>query len=251
MERSRVLSATHSFDVQHINDIHDGDNILTISTGSSDLDGLLGGGICCGEITEVFGDHGSGKTQLALSLCKTAACIYGSALIIDADGSVSPQRLYEMGIDGNSVHIWRLVNANQILACVPFAMPKLLEDIGNVRVVILDSISFIARTSTLEHPLSRIQILIDRLGHIATSCNCAVVVINDTKAADDKAVVPVMPYPVPTASMGSSWASACPVRLALAKTASSERYAVLVDHPRQVTGHALFEIDKCGIRNYR
>lgn len=42
--------------------------IAYITTGSSDLDKLLGGGIETGSITELFGEFRTGKTQLCHTL---------------------------------------------------------------------------------------------------------------------------------------------------------------------------------------
>lgn len=46
-------------------------DLITISTGSSDLDSLLGGGVETGAITEIFGEFRTGKTQLCHTLCVT------------------------------------------------------------------------------------------------------------------------------------------------------------------------------------
>ena len=46
--------------------------MLKITTGSSELDSLLGGGIETMSITEIFGEFRTGKTQLAHTLCVTA-----------------------------------------------------------------------------------------------------------------------------------------------------------------------------------
>lgn len=45
---------------------------IKITTGSKDLDAILGGGIETGTITEVFGEFRSGKSQLAAMLAVTA-----------------------------------------------------------------------------------------------------------------------------------------------------------------------------------
>lgn len=45
--------------------------IIQISTGSKELDKLLGGGIETGSITEIFGEFRTGKTQLCLTLAVT------------------------------------------------------------------------------------------------------------------------------------------------------------------------------------
>lgn len=44
---------------------------IKITTGSKELDAILGGGIETGCITEVFGEFRSGKSQLAAMLCVT------------------------------------------------------------------------------------------------------------------------------------------------------------------------------------
>jgi hypothetical protein len=46
-------------------------DVITISTGSSDLDSLLGGGVETGSITEIFGEFRTGKTQLCHHICVT------------------------------------------------------------------------------------------------------------------------------------------------------------------------------------
>lgn len=46
-------------------------NVVRITTGSTVLDELLGGGIETMAITEAFGEFRTGKTQLAHTLCVT------------------------------------------------------------------------------------------------------------------------------------------------------------------------------------
>ena len=46
--------------------------ILRITTGSTNLDELLGGGIESMSITEIFGEFRTGKTQICHTLCVTA-----------------------------------------------------------------------------------------------------------------------------------------------------------------------------------
>lgn len=45
--------------------------IIQLTTGSKELDRLLGGGIETGSITEIFGEFRTGKTQLCLTLAVT------------------------------------------------------------------------------------------------------------------------------------------------------------------------------------
>jgi RecA/RadA recombinase len=45
---------------------------MRITTGSKDLDTILGGGVETGTITEFFGEFRSGKSQIAAMLCVTS-----------------------------------------------------------------------------------------------------------------------------------------------------------------------------------
>ncbi len=73
--------------------------IISISTGSKELDKLLGGGIETGSITEMFGEFRTGKTQL----CHTLAVICqlpldmgggeGKCIYVDTEGTFRPERL--------------------------------------------------------------------------------------------------------------------------------------------------------------
>ena len=73
--------------------------IIHLTTGSKELDKLLGGGIETGSITEMFGEFRTGKTQLCHTLCVTCQLSLehgggeGKALYIDTEGTFRPQRL--------------------------------------------------------------------------------------------------------------------------------------------------------------
>lgn len=73
--------------------------IIQLTTGSRELDKLLGGGIETGSITEVFGEFRSGKTQLCHTLAVTCQLPVsqgggeGKCLYIDTEGTFRPERL--------------------------------------------------------------------------------------------------------------------------------------------------------------
>eukprot|EP00878_Enallax_costatus_P036706 GHUV01041248.1.p1 GENE.GHUV01041248.1~~GHUV01041248.1.p1 ORF type:complete len:359 (+),score=139.27 GHUV01041248.1:184-1260(+) len=74
-----------------------------ISTGSTALDALLGGGgVACGTVTEFFGVPGVGKTQVGMQLAVNAqipAALGGlgaMAICIDTEGSFMTDRLIDM-----------------------------------------------------------------------------------------------------------------------------------------------------------
>jgi DNA repair protein RadA len=67
-----------------------------LTTGSQNLDELLGGGLETGAVTEVYGEYRTGKTQIAHQLCVNVQLPYddggldGSALYIDTEGTFRP-----------------------------------------------------------------------------------------------------------------------------------------------------------------
>lgn len=73
--------------------------IIMLTTGSKELDKLLGGGIETGSITELFGEFRSGKTQLCHTLAVTCQLPVsqnggeGKCLYIDTEGTLRPERL--------------------------------------------------------------------------------------------------------------------------------------------------------------
>lgn len=73
--------------------------LVTLTTGSVELDKLLEGGIETGSITELFGEFRTGKTQLCHTLCVTCQMAVteggaeGKAIYIDTEGSFRPERL--------------------------------------------------------------------------------------------------------------------------------------------------------------
>lgn len=78
--------------------------IIQLTTGSRELDKLLGGGIETGSITEVFGEFRTGKTQLSHMLAVTCQLPVnmnggeGKCLYIDTEGTFRPERLLAVSI---------------------------------------------------------------------------------------------------------------------------------------------------------
>src|SRR3989344_3648534 len=79
------------------------ENILFITTGSKNLNGLLGGrGVETGAMTEAYGAFGSGKTQLGLTLAVNAQLpkeqggANGKSVYIDTEGTFRPDRVRQI-----------------------------------------------------------------------------------------------------------------------------------------------------------
>lgn len=73
--------------------------IVMLTTGSRELDKLLGGGIETGSITEMFGEFRTGKTQICHTMSVTCQLPIsqgggeGKCLYIDTEGTFRPERL--------------------------------------------------------------------------------------------------------------------------------------------------------------
>lgn len=73
--------------------------IINLTTGSQELDKLLGGGLETGSLTEMFGEFRTGKTQICHTLAVTCQLpverggAEGKCLYIDTEGTFRPERL--------------------------------------------------------------------------------------------------------------------------------------------------------------
>jgi meiotic recombination protein DMC1 len=87
---------------------------VRITTGSKELDALLGGGLETGSVTEVFGEFRTGKTQLAATLAVTAQLGRehgggaGKVIYMDTENAFRPERVAQIasarfGLDGEAV----------------------------------------------------------------------------------------------------------------------------------------------------
>ena len=71
-------------------------NILMISTQLKKLDDILGGGIRNAIITDILGENGTGKTQLALQISLEPLKQKLDVLFIDTTGEFRPERILEI-----------------------------------------------------------------------------------------------------------------------------------------------------------
>jgi DNA repair protein RadB len=116
--------------------------------GCAPLDALLGGGLEGGALTEVHGEAGSGKTNLAMQAACTAARAGGRALWVDSEG-LSAERLAQVaGKDLARVQAALLVSP----VSTPDAQAKALaraarvmRAVPDVRLLVVDSATLLYR----------------------------------------------------------------------------------------------------------
>lgn len=96
--------------------------LVRLTTGSRELDKILGGGIETGSITEVFGEFRTGKTQLCFTLAVTCQLPVdqgggeGKCLFIDTEDTFRSERLVSVSIDlAFEYSDWKIVKYRVIL----------------------------------------------------------------------------------------------------------------------------------------
>mmetsp|Transcript_11824 Transcript_11824/g.17349 ORF Transcript_11824/g.17349 Transcript_11824/m.17349 type:complete len:352 (+) Transcript_11824:187-1242(+) len=249
----------------------------SIITFSKSVDNMLGGGISLGELTEVCGLPGAGKTQLAMQLCVNSSIpemvggVCGQAIYIDTEGSFSPERCrsmaqalvkhvqkssknkklpdwFEFDAILNGIHVFRVYDeATQV--AVMHSLPQYLEKHQQsprpIRLIVLDSIAFHYRSTTSDY-LGRTKSLSDTaslLSDIGSKYNTAVVVINHMTTKINGGISQVVP------ALGESWAHAVTTRLILASDEQTIRTCRLVKSPHKAYAVAQCEVRECGIRD--
>ena len=236
-------------------------SISYITTGSKELDNLLGGrGLQSRAITEAFGAFGSGKTQLGSTLAVRtqlpleAGGANGKTVFIDTEGTFRPARIKQIaeGLGANpekvlkNILVARAFNADhQILL-----LEKISEMIKNgepIRLLIIDSLTahFRAEFSGRGELADRQQKLnkyLHNLMKIAETYNLSVYVTNQVMAN------PAQMFGDPTTPIGGNIVGhASTYRMYLRRGKQGSRVAKLIDSPDLPDNEAIFFVTEKGV----
>lgn len=241
--------------------LQDRKNIGLIRTGSEELDNLLGGGIETKAITEIFGEFGSGKTQIALQLSVNVQLpveeggLDGNAIYIDTENTFRPRRIKSMARDKNldpektleNILVPQPENTDQQLIMAEKA-GEMIED-RNIKLVVVDTVTslfraeFVGREKLAERQQKLGEHLLT-LHRIADRYNVAILITNQVHANPD-AFVGDSAQPIGGHVLGHS----ATTRVFLRKSRGSRRIARIVDSPELPEGEAVFKITEKGIKN--
>jgi len=235
-------------------------NVNKLTTGSPELDALLGGGLETQAITECYGAYGSGKTQLAHQLAVNAQLpeekggLNGNVLFIDTENTFRPERIEQMakalGLDPKEtlkrIFVGRAYNSDHQILLVEKAKDVIKEK--NIRLVIVDSLTshfrseYVGRGS-LATRQQKLNQHLHTLQRIADSFNCVVYITNQVMAKPD------ILFGDPTEAVGGHVLHhAATFRIYLRKSKGDKRIAKLVDSPYLPDGEAVFRVTPEGIR---
>jgi DNA repair protein RadA len=230
-----------------------------ITTGSKDLNDLLGGGVETQAITEVFGEFGTGKSQLAHQLCVNVQLpeekggLDSAAIFIDTENTFRPQRIIQMaqGLELDTAAVMKKIrvarafnSSHQILLAEK--SEELLRQ-GGIRLLVVDSLTASFRAEYIGRgTLAERQQLLNKhlrtLHEMADLYDVAVFVTNQVSARPD-AFFGDPNKPIGGHVLGHS----ATMRVYLRKSKKGQRIARLVDSPNLPEGEAIFVVTEQGI----
>jgi len=237
------------------------ETIDKLTTGSKELDELLGGGLESQSISEVYGKMASGKSQWAFQLAVTAQMpkdkggLGGNVIYIDSEGSFRPERIaniairYDMSPEKvlKNILVARAYNADHQMLLADNAENMIKEK--NIRLIIVDSLTSQFRSEyigrgTLATRQQKLNKHMRQLMKLAESYNTVVFVTNQVMSRPD------ILFGDPTAPIGGNVVGhASKTRLYLRKGKDDKRIAKLVDSPHLPDGEALYRITSEGIQD--
>ena len=153
----------------------------TISTGSRAIDAVLGGGIHTGMITNVYGESGSGKSQLCFTVCANCAKHSANILFIDTTGNFRPERIME--ISGSKLTLEKI---SYIRAFTTTEQSNATKKIIEIRpkLVVIDSLTSLFSTEYSGPERHRaIMKYMHQLAALAINLQSAIVVTNMVRNA--------------------------------------------------------------------
>lgn len=230
-----------------------------ITTGSKNLDKLLGGGIETQAITEVYGQFASGKSQLGFTLCVNVQMpierggLGKNVLFVDTENTFSPTRIVQIAKYNKlepekilkNIHVARAYNSEHQMLLVEKAN-ELIEE-NNIGLIVVDSLTshfrsdFVGR-GELAPRQQKLNKHLHMLQKMADAHNLAVYVTNQVMARPD------ILFGDPTAPVGGHvLAHQATYRLYFRKGKEGTKIAKLMDAANLPEGECIFRITENGL----
>lgn len=241
--------------------------LICVTTGSKQLDTLLGGGIETGSITEVFGEFRTGKSQLCHTLAVTCQLPIdmgggeGKCLYIDTEGTFRPVRLvliaqrYGLNPDDclDNVAYARAYNAEHQFQLLNMAAQMMAE--SRFSLLIVDSIMSLYRTDysgrgELSARQAHVAKYMRTLQRLADEFGIAVVITNQVVAQVDGGASMFNPDPKKPIG-GNIIAHSSTTRLSFRKGRAEQRVCKVYDSPCLPESECVFAIYEDGIGDPR
>ncbi|HEY7506588.1 MAG TPA: DNA repair and recombination protein RadA [Nitrososphaera sp.] len=229
-----------------------------ITTGSLSFDDLLGGGVETRAVTEVYGEFGTGKTQLCHTLCvmvqqdRAAGGLSGKAIYIDTENTFRPERIASIararGLDPQqaleNIVVAKAYNSAHQELIIEETGP-VIEEKG-VRLVIIDSAvahyraEFLGR-ATLSERQQRLNRFMHILVRMSETYEVAVLVTNQIQSSPDAV------FGDPARPTGGNVVAHTSTYRIYLKRSGKNRIARMVDSPYHAEREVLFTLTDRGI----
>ncbi|KAI0749159.1 putative DMC1 protein [Irpex lacteus] len=232
--------------------------VICISTGSKNVDTILGGGIMSQSITEVYGEFRTGKTQMAHTMSVMSQLppdmggAAGKVAYIDTEGTFRPDRIRSIaerfGVDGDmaleNILYARAWNSEHQMELINECSMRFAED-KDFRLLIVDSIMALFRTdfSGRGELSERQQKMLSKLSKLSEEYNYHDV---NFSSADPGATMTFVAGGALKPIGGHILSHASATRMFLRKGRAEERVAKLVDSPDKPESEASYKLDEGG-----
>ena len=238
--------------------------LMKITSGSDNLDQLLGGGFESGSITEIFGEFRTGKTQICHTLCVTAQLPRsmkggnGKVAYIDTEGTFRAERIVEIagrfGVDPSAVLdniiVARAYTHETQIQLLTLLAAKMAEECFSLLVVDSSTALFRVDFSGRGELAERQQVLgkfLSRLTKLGEEYGIAVVITNQVVSDPGGGAVFISDPKKPIG--GHIMAHASTTRLFLRKGKGDQRICKMYDSPCLPESEAIFQLCVGGVEN--
>ncbi|MCA9459204.1 MAG: DNA repair and recombination protein RadA [Nanoarchaeota archaeon] len=236
-------------------------SVNKIKVGSDSFDEIMGGGFETGAITELFGEFGSGKTQVGhqlavnIQLPPDLGGMNSKVIYIDTENTFRPERILQMaekvGLNPEqtlkNIKVARAYNSDHQML-----MAEKSEDLmksGEYKLLVVDSLTahfraeFIGR-GTLSERQQKLNKHMHTLLKLADMYNVCVIVTNQVMSK------PNVMFGDPTQAIGGHVVGhSSTFRIYLRKGKKGSRVAKLVDSPNLPENECMFYVNTSGIND--
>ncbi|XP_032666364.1 DNA repair protein XRCC3-like isoform X2 [Odontomachus brunneus] len=226
-----------------------------VTTGCSNLDAILKGGIPCRGITQFYGAAGTGKTQLALQLCLTvqSPVTVGG---LEAEALFPSRRLQQLienseiaktySVNGDVIFVDHISTIDELEYCLYHKVPALMKA-RKIGLLIIDSIAAPYRVEDWEDPLrgKSLRKVGRQLHELGKNGDLCVICINQVSAIINSNII--SDYVDEQPALGLTWLSMITSSIRFYRR-NSTRYAciMLASHLPRITFN--FEVNRSGVK---
>lgn len=184
------------------------EEVNKVQTGCTSIDAILHGGFRRGTLTEIYGESGTGKTQVVMQVA--AHCGEDGSVFICTEDLFPVKRYNQIrqnicrtkGIGYDNMFIEHITEAQELMSCIRVRLPKLLNT-NKISLIILDSVAapFRCEYTNYVRRAEELKELGMLLYKVAQEFNVAVICVNQVTSSFAENSENVLP------SLGLVWSN--------------------------------------------